>query len=146
MIALLALSNRQRKNRIDVAEFRLFAEEAITKVADLVKPATLPEEISVVFVTDQRIAKIHRDFMSVEGPTDVITFQHGEIVISAETAEKQAANFGTSFARELRLYFVHGLLHLAGWDDLTSDGFKKMADAQERVVLDADAALLQSRR
>jgi probable rRNA maturation factor len=144
VIAVLELSNRQRKKRVDLTEFRAFAEEAIARVADFVKPATLPEEVSVAFVTDRRIAEIHRDFMSVHGPTDVITFQHGEIVISVETAERQAAKFSTSFLRELKLYFVHGLLHLAGCDDLTSDGNKKMADAQERIVGEAEAALLES--
>jgi probable rRNA maturation factor len=146
VIALLELSNRQRKRRVDLSEFRAFAEEAIAKVADIAKPATLPKVVSVAFVTDRRIAEIHRDFMSVDGPTDVITFQHGEIVISVETAARQAEKFSSSFVRELRLYFVHGLLHLAGWDDLTSDGFRKMGDAQERIVRDVEAGVLESRQ
>jgi probable rRNA maturation factor len=146
VIASVELSNRQRKKRVNLTEFRGFAEEAIARVADFVKPATLPEEVSVAFVSDRRIAEIHRDFMSVDGPTDVITFQHGEIVISVETAERQAEKFSTSFGRELKLYFVHGLLHLAGWDDLTSDGFKRMTDGQEKIVGEAEAALLESRQ
>jgi probable rRNA maturation factor len=146
VIEVLELSNRQRKKRVDLTEFRAFAKEAIARVADFVKPATLPEEVSVAFVTDRRIAEIHRDFMSVDGPTDVITFQHGEIVISVETAERQAAKFSTSFVRELRLYFVHGLLHLAGWDDSTSDEFTKMTEDQSRIVDEAEAALLESRQ
>ena len=68
--------------------------------------------------------------MSVDGPTDVITFRHGEIVISVETAERQAKEYSTSFDRELRLYFVHGLLHLVGLEDKTDQGFKRMADSQ----------------
>jgi probable rRNA maturation factor len=146
VIALVELSNRQRKKRVDLTEFRGFAEEAIVRVADFVKPATLPAEVSVAFVTDRRIAGIHRDFMSVAGPTDVITFQHGEIVISVETAERQAEKFSTSFVRELRVYFVHGLLHLAGWTDLTGDGFKRMADAQKQIVRETETALLDSQR
>ena len=76
----------------------------------MIKPVALPDEIIVVFVSDARIAGIHRDFMSVDGPTDVITFRHGEIIISVETAERQATRFSNSCSRELRLYFVHALL------------------------------------
>ena len=130
----LELFNRQRQKRVDLHEFRAFAEPALAKVTELRTPATLPEEINVIFVSDARIAGIHREFLSVDGPTDVITFRHGEIVISVETAERQAKKFSTSFRRELRVYFVHGLLHLAGWDDLTDAGFEDMAETQEQIV------------
>ncbi len=134
----LELFNRQRKKRLDLVRFRSFAELAMMKVTDLIRPMTLPEGINVVFVSDVRIAGIHLGFMSMDGPTDVITFQHGEIIISVETAERQAERFSTNFDRELRLYFVHGLLHLGGLDDLTEDGFKSMADAQEQIVAEAE--------
>ena len=121
----LELLNRQRKKRVDLVHFRAFAEPAMVKVTELLGPMTLPEEINVVFVSDARIANLHRDFMSVDQPTDVITFHHGEIVISVETAERQAKRFSTSFCHELRLYFVHALLHLAGLRRLDSGRFRK---------------------
>jgi probable rRNA maturation factor len=130
----LTVSNRQRKKRVDMGAFRVFAESALVMVQELIKPETFPEEINLVFVSDARIAQVHRNFMSVEGPTDVITFHHGEIIISVETAERQADKFSTSFERELQLYFVHGLLHLAGLDDITGSGFQKMAETQEKIV------------
>jgi probable rRNA maturation factor len=130
----LALLNRQRKKRVDLFEFRTFAELAIVRVSKLKMAIVLPEEINVIFVSDARIASIHREYMSVDGPTDVITFEHGEIVISVETAERQAKTFASSFERELRLYFVHGLLHLAGFDDLTDAGFEGMAKLQAKIV------------
>jgi probable rRNA maturation factor len=130
----LSLFNRQRKKRIDLLEFRTFAEAALAKVGKLKTAVILPEEINVIFVSDARIAAIHRQYMSVDGPTDVITFGHGEIVISVETAERQAKTFASSFEHELRLYCVHGLLHLAGFDDLTNAGFRRMAKMQERIV------------
>jgi probable rRNA maturation factor len=130
----LALFNRQRKKRVDLFEFRTFAELAIAKVTELKTAVGLPEEINVIFVSDARIAAIHRQYMSVNGPTDVITFEHGEIVISVETAERQAKTFASSFEHELRLYCVHGLLHLAGFDDLTDAGFNEMAKLQEGIV------------
>jgi probable rRNA maturation factor len=130
----LELVNRQRKKRLDLIAFRAFAVAAMEKVSETITAVTLPEEIIVVFVSDARMEGIHREFMAVDGPTDVITFQHGEIIISVETAERQAKRFSTSLGRELWLYFVHGLLHLAGLDDLTKDGRKKMAAAQEQIV------------
>jgi probable rRNA maturation factor len=140
----LELLDRQRKKRVDLLSFRAFAQLAITKVTGLIKPNALPNEINVVFVSDARIAAIHCDFMSAQGPTDVITFQHGEIVISVETAERQAKTFATSFSHELRLYFVHALLHLAGFDDLTEEGSKKMADGQEQIVAEIEAEMKKS--
>jgi probable rRNA maturation factor len=134
VIPSLHLSNRQRGSRIDLTKFRHFGEAAMVSIMELIKPITLPAEISVAFVTDARIAQIHRRFMSVAGPTDVITFHHGEIVISVETAARQAKTFNSTLCRELRIYFVHGLLHLAGWDDSSDEERQKMAVTQERVV------------
>ena len=85
-------------------------------------------------VSDKRIAEIHRRFMNNRSPTDVITFQHGEIVISVETAKRQAREFGTSLGDELHLYIVHGLLHLYGFDDKTASGAAEMKRVQERIV------------
>jgi probable rRNA maturation factor len=134
----LELVNRQRKKRLDLLRFRAFAAPAMEKVSEMATAIPLPEEIIVVFVSDAKMEGIHREFMAVEGPTDVITFQHGEIIISVETAERQAKGLSSSFSRELRHYFVHGLLHLAGLDDLTEDGFTKMAAAQEQIVREAE--------
>jgi len=68
-------------------------------------------------VSDEVIAQVHVDFMDIPGATDVITFSHGEIVISAETARSYGEEYGNSFERELMLYIIHGLLHLAGHED-----------------------------
>jgi len=137
----LQLFNRQRKKRVDLERLRAFAEAALVKVSERQRPLDLPEEIEVVLVSDARIADIHREFLSVDGPTDVITFRHGEIVISVETAERQAERFSTSFSRELRLYIVHGLLHLAGLDDLTDRGFDEMAKIQQQIVDEVERKL-----
>jgi probable rRNA maturation factor len=134
----LELLNRQRKKRVDLRHFRRFAELALTKVTERGVQVSFPKEIAVVFVSDARITRIHRDFMSMNGPADVITFQHGEIFISVETAERQCEEFSRDFYRELRTYFVHGLLHLAGLEDLTDRGFQEMATIQEEIVRDVD--------
>jgi probable rRNA maturation factor len=92
------------------------------------------DELSVVLVSDRRIAELHRRFLNERGPTDVITFQHGEIVISAETAQRQARAFRTSLEHELRIYIAHGLLHLRGYDDKTPAGAAEMKRLQEKLV------------
>ena len=72
--------------------------------------------------------------MDIAGPTDVITFHHGEIVIGAQVAERQAAEYGEPLARELLRYLVHGLLHLAGHEDAEADERAAMEAAQETIV------------
>jgi rRNA maturation RNase YbeY len=139
----LELLNRQRKRRLDLILFRRFAESALTKVMERVTRTSLPEEIIVVFVSDAGIARIHRDFMSINGPTDVITFQHGEIFINVEAAERLCGKFFGDFHRELRIYFVHGLLHLLGLEDLTEQGFEEMAMVQEAIVREVEASIAQ---
>ena len=63
-----------------------------------------------------------------------MTFQHGEIFISVDTARRHARAFGNSLLRELKLYIVHGLLHLHGFDDQTPAEAHKMKTAQERIL------------
>src|SRR4051812_24297200 len=100
----ITVINRQRAVRIDLESLRHFAEIALIECLKLQKRklgslADLPE-VSVVLVSDRRIAEIHVRFMNDPSPTDVITFDHGEIVISAETAKRQARQFGTSLVHE----------------------------------------------
>jgi probable rRNA maturation factor len=134
----ISVANRQRMVRVDLAALREFAGSALSVCLNLParKPGVLAglAEVHVILVSDKRIAGIHRRFLGDPGPTDVITFEHGEIVISAETAKRQARQFGTSLAHELRLYLVHGLLHLHGFDDKTAAGAAQMKRRQERVV------------
>jgi probable rRNA maturation factor len=70
----------------------------------------------------------------------VLTFQHGEIFISVETAKRHARAFGNSLASELRLYIVHGLLHLHGFDDQTRTGARNMHKMQEKILRDCGGA------
>ena len=72
--------------------------------------------------------------MNIEGPTDVITFHHGEIVIGAQVAERQAAEYAEPLAREILRYMVHGLLHLAGHEDAQPEERAAMEAAQETIV------------
>jgi len=97
-------------------------------------PRALLGTIEVALVDDPTIDRVHREFMNVEGATDVITFHHGEIVISAETALRHASEFGEPPAREILRCFIHGLLHLAGHDDHDAQARATMEEAQEAVI------------
>lgn len=96
----------------------------------------LPEldfvEISIV--DDPTIDQVHRDFMDIPGATDVITFAHGEIVLSADTAKSYGAEYGNDFERELMLYIVHGLLHLSGHEDAIDAERKAMEKIQFEIL------------
>jgi len=91
-------------------------------------------EISFVLVSDARIAALHDEFMSDPTPTDVITFHHGEIVISAETARREARQRGLTVPAEIARYAVHGLLHLAGWSDSDAGAASDMRVIQEKIL------------
>src|SRR5438105_15441579 len=94
-------------------------------------------EISVLIVSDRKIASLHRQFMNESGATDVITFQHGEIFIGAESARRNARRFGNSFERELRLYVVHGFLHLHGFDDRDGASARSIEVVQRKILATA---------
>ena len=130
--------NRQRKVALDRAELENFARNALPLCArERGAGLTSLAEIGVVLVSDRKISELHWRFMQIDGPTDVITFQHGEIFISVETAQRQAKTHRTSLASELRLYVVHGLLHLQGFDDHRTGDRRRMFAAQERIVASA---------
>lgn len=137
----ITLHNRQRAIRVDLVALQAFARRVLeachkshgknpTGLASL-------DDFSVILVSDRRIAELHHRFLHLRGPTDVITFQHGEIFVSAETARKQARRLGTSLEHELRLYVAHGLLHLHGFDDKTGAAAAEMTRVQERLVAGA---------
>jgi probable rRNA maturation factor len=86
-----------------------------------------PGTLSVAIVEDEAMARLHEDFLSIAGPTDVLTFElehrpdgsvdEGEVVICLDEAGRQAKERGHRVEEELLLYALHGLLHLCGYDD-----------------------------
>ena len=135
----VSVRNRQRKIPINVADLDVFAGKALRRCLQLRKrkPTDLDKlnEVFIWLISDQGMASLHRKFMHQTGPTDVLTFQHGEIFISVETAKRHARAFRNSLANELCLYIAHGLLHLHGFEDRTPAAARKMKAMQRKIVL-----------
>jgi probable rRNA maturation factor len=90
--------------------------------------------LEAALVDDETSDRVHREFMDIEGATDVITFHHGEIVIGTEVALRQAAEYDELPAREILRYLVHGILHLAGHEDERESDRARMEQAQEAIL------------
>ncbi|MEM7699734.1 MAG: rRNA maturation RNase YbeY [Verrucomicrobiota bacterium] len=90
--------------------------------------------IEVNLVNDVTIGKIHAEFLDDPSPTDVITFHHGEIFVSVETAARVGPPLGNSEAEETLLYLIHGLLHLNGHDDHELSERDAMHELQEKIL------------
>jgi probable rRNA maturation factor len=136
----ISVRNLQRKIPVNIAELQKFALKVIPRCLHLRSrkrtDLTKLREISVWLISDRRMSRLHRQFLGQKGPTDVLTFQHGEIFVSVEMAKRHARAFGNSLHRELQLYIVHGLLHLHGFDDRTQPGARRMEKMQARILGD----------
>jgi probable rRNA maturation factor len=134
----IMVRNLQRKIPVNVAELEKFAGDAVQNSLRLHQRQRTDlrrlNEIFIWLISDRRMARLHRKFLGQSGPTDVLTFQHGEIFISVDTAGRHARAFGNSLMRELKLYIVHGLLHLHGFDDQTPAQAGKMKTVQEKIL------------
>ena len=90
--------------------------------------------VEVSLVSDAVIAEVHGQFMDDPTATDVITFQHGEILVSTDTAARVAGEMDQPPLREAVLYVIHGLLHLSGYDDLSEAARTAMHHRQEMIL------------
>ena len=109
-------------------------------------------EVSVLITDDAGIHELNRDFRGVDRKTDVLSFPMleyeseekpkeeifpdednilGDIVISLETAERQAEEYGHSVLREISFLTVHSMLHLFGYDHETDADKRKMREREE---------------
>ena len=121
-------------------------------------------EVAVTVTDDARIRELNRQYRGLDKPTDVLSFSMleagegepeirygggdgeeeagflpeeiplGDIVISAETAKRQSEEYGHSFERELGFLFVHGFLHLIGYDHEDAESEKVMTEKQEAAL------------
>ena len=103
-------------------------------------------EIGYMFVDDERILEVNREYLGHDYYTDIITFDYdegevinGDLVISVDTVRSNAAKYGKSFAEELHRVIIHGVLHLCGIND-KGPGEREIMEAEEDKAL----ALLRS--
>lgn len=96
-------------------------------------------EVSIAFVGDQRIRELNKCYRHQDQITDVLSFAGeekylGEIIINYRQIERQAKEFNKTSQTELIFILVHGLLHLAGYDDATEKGRLKMIRLGEEFI------------
>jgi probable rRNA maturation factor len=148
----LIINNRQRLRPLDRKFLKGLAEEIIDELS------IAKSELGLHFVSAEEMARIHKQYMNIEGSTDVITFDHGEegrtpraarssaarsgapksihgeIFISVDDAIAQSREFDTTWQNELARYMVHGILHLLAYDDLDSKSRAKMKREENRLL------------
>ena len=108
--------------------------------------------VSVSFIDNEEIHKINKEYRKIDRPTDVISFAFldnedrakeyasgmpvilGDIYISLDKADEQAKEYGHSMKRELCFLFVHGLLHLLGYDHMSKEDEEIMFPLQDKIL------------
>ena len=108
--------------------------------------------VSVSFIDNEEIHKINKQYRKIDRPTDVISFAFldnedrakeyasgmpvilGDIYISLDKANEQAKEYGHSMKRELCFLFVHGLLHLLGYDHMKKEDEEIMFPLQDKIL------------
>ncbi|MGM1020928.1 MAG: rRNA maturation RNase YbeY [Bacillota bacterium] len=118
-------------------------------------------EVALTFVNDEQIHELNRDYRGIDRPTDVLSFAMketldeeleiiyelddegplddvpnvlGDIIISVQTAQAQSEEYGHSIEREIGFLFVHGFLHLLGYDHQDDVSEAEMMGKQEAVL------------
>jgi len=124
---MIEVVNRQRKRRIDCERWQVFSERALKAIG---KTASA----TIAFVSNSQIKALNKRFRGVNKATDVLSFPAGsdldqasnlflgDIAISIEQAESQAADNELDFDQEVAQLILHGMLHLCGYDHETDDG------------------------
>ena len=100
-------------------------------------------QLSIALVDDAEIARLNAQFLGRTGPTDVLSFDlaeahrqelDGQIVVSVETARRQAQQRGHSVEAESILYSLHGTLHQLGYDDAKAEDAERMHRVEDALL------------
>lgn len=126
-----------------------YIENYIKKVLELEEvESDRPLYLSLLLTNNQNIQVINRDFRDKDAPTDVISFAYhetedfnigpydtlGDIIISLERVEEQAAEYNHSFKREFYYVLTHGILHILGYDHIEEEDKKIMREREEAIL------------
>ena len=98
-------------------------------------------EVNYIFVSDERILDINRQFLGHDYYTDIITFDYceadilqGDLFISLDTVRTNAEGLGVAYEQELHRVVIHGILHLCGIND-KGPGEREVMEAEENTAL-----------
>jgi probable rRNA maturation factor len=126
---MIEIFNEQNKIKIKPEEFLAISNKVIEHVHK-----SQNRYLTIVFVSDQKIKRLNKNYRQKNYPTDVLSFPNeaddfdddknylGDIVISAEQARKQAIENNLSLELEIKQLILHGILHLSGFDHETDNG------------------------
>jgi probable rRNA maturation factor len=140
---MIDVINLQKSITLDTPEYRRFVKTLNKKVLNGDGRA-----FTVAFITDDRMRQLNEMFRGKDLTSDVLSFPHeadefdpdpgnlGDIVISAEQAQKQAAENGLTLEIEIKQLILHGLLHLCGYDHETDHGEMNERELELRAELD----------
>ncbi|MBI3018581.1 MAG: rRNA maturation RNase YbeY [Deltaproteobacteria bacterium] len=141
----ITIQNNQKKARIPKQKIRKWMTKLFTKKWG----SNAKRELSILFVSDHEIQKLNCHYRWKNKPTDVLSFplqegeaQHlnrhvaalGDIVISVDTAKRNARKLGRSFEEELQFLLIHGFLHLLGYDHEKYKKEEKRMQRQEKIL------------
>jgi probable rRNA maturation factor len=114
--------DRLRRRRADASRLRRVLRGAAAALG-------VGGEVSLVLAGDRLLRRLNRDYRRKDRPTDVLSFPGGggeaglgDVVISVETAERNARGLGRTLGQELDVLALHGFLHVLGHDHETDDG------------------------
>ncbi len=131
----VVLLNRQRRRRVSAARLR----RVLGGAAEALRARG---ELSLVLAGDRLLHRLNRDYRGKDRPTDVLSFPGdggeaglGDVVISVETAARNARSGGRTLARELDVLALHGFLHVLGYDHETDDGTMDRLERRLRTRL-----------
>jgi probable rRNA maturation factor len=137
----ILIQNQQSKVEIDLSRTR----QVLQTILELLEIED--KEVSILFVDDEGIRKINRDYLGRDKPTNVISFSMsegefgdvnpsilGDIIISTETAKRDAESHNIPFDDEIDFLLIHGLLHLLGYDHETTDSDAELMKEKEKEL------------
>ena len=145
---MVYLENQTRGSGLDTRALARVLERLLAEIGEA------GTSVSLTFVRDPEMRALNRTHRGKDAPTDVLSFplhpadeferaradkperMLGDIVISVDTAARQAAEYGAPLAREVQRLLIHGLLHLAGHDHIEA-GERAAMEAEERRLADA---------
>lgn len=134
--------NRQRKVSFDDREVVAFARRAGREVGR-------GREFAVVVASDAALRRANAQFRAKRSATDVLSFPDGaqgrlgDILISAQRAQRQAREYGHRVEDELKLLILHGLLHLLGYDHESDQGDMRRVEKRWRAKYGLEPALTE---